>query len=233
MKRSTKIALIVGGSLIAAVGVLALLGAIIWSGTLFGGSTSAYATKVNMLESAQKSFAIGQTAEIGPYDVKVVSLQQKYAPSEAEATTIDKVLARYKRLSDPETAIDHSGYSLTDETGQYVLLTLNVKNNTERSDYNDINTDTGSWLGQLGEAELGEIVPLVIAPDPELYTTEKEMAASAKTEEGLTMTLLYRVPVSVTAFTLEYDITVFTKVSAIVGTEGMPRKTYEYTIGIQ
>ncbi len=235
MAKSNKLPLII--SLIAlVVGVGLIAGILFLVTTFFRGSndaTGSYSAAVQTLESAQKSFVAGAVAQVGPYDVTTVSIDKGYTPSSTEADAIQKEFARAQRSTSSPNPTDYYGYSLTQETGQYALLTLNLKYNEARASYDRLQVSQGGWIDQFGSATLNEMVPLIVSPDVEDYQTSKRIITDAASASGATITLLYRVPKSETLFTLKYDIAIFTKVSPLVGTEGMPRKSYEYTIGIQ
>lgn len=233
MAKTSKLPLVL--SLVAAAVAISLLVGIGFVVSLFfRGSTSGtdYASKVQMVESAPKSFAPGEVAKIGPYSVEA-SAQQGYSPTPAEAEAAQKVLDRRQRFDSINNYPDTYGYSLTEETGQYVLVTLHLTYDQERSVVEGLSTNSKDWMGQFGSMRLNTTAPLVVTPDVENYKASQEVVADTKKASGATVTLLYRVQKPVNTLTLNYVITIFTKVSPIVGTEGMPRKGYTYTIGIQ
>lgn len=233
MKKPSKLPLII--SIVAAVFSLALVtGVIFVITTFFRGSSdrsNSYSAAVRMVESAQKNFTVGETAAIGPYDV-TSSINNEYIPSETELQAVEKVFDRAKRSSSSRPT-DYYGYSLTPETGRYALVTLNLKYNENRSGYDDVSVSLGDWTNRFSEATLSGMMPLIANPDTGDYKASKGVVTAAKTAEGATLTLLYRVAQAKSTLALEYDITIFTKVSPIVGTEGMPSKEFKYTIGIQ
>lgn len=221
MKKSGKLPLII--SLVATVlGIALVVGIAFFVITYFRESSSradSYAAAVQMMETTDKAFAVGETAHIGPYDIQIVSTQENYVPSEAEASTARKALARYER-------------PVNSDTEHYVLVKMKVTYNPSRTDYDRLSTSTGGWLDQIDKITLNDNRALVVSPEAK-EQTPREREAAAKTDEGLEKTLIYRTAKETSSLTLGYKITIFTKVSSFVGTEGMPSKTYEYTISIQ
>lgn len=224
MKTSTKKLLIGIGIAVGVLLVTAMISGVILVAKYFStmnekGST--YSATVQMAESAPKSFTSSEVAEIGPYDI-TVSAEKEYKPSQADLDAVQKQLNR-----------TNNTYNLAGDSGQFVLVTLNVKYNEARSAYDSLSVSTSDWTGALSELLLNDMSALAVTPNIDTYKVSKPFAESTKSNEGAALTLLYRVPKGPEAYTLTYDITIFSKVSAIVGTEGMPRKTLEYTIGIQ
>lgn len=234
MKKSSKLPLII--SIVVAVVAIGLVAGIVFVVTTFfrGSSDKSadYSAAVRMIESANKTFAAGEVAKVGPYDITATA-QKDYTPSQTEADAAQKELNRAQRSNSINNRPDAYGYSLTEETGQYILVTLNLKYDAARAGYDDLSTSSKDWVRQFADMTLTGHRPLVLTPDIEAYKTAQQLTADSKSTEGATLTLLYRVPRAETALTLNYDITIFTKVSPFVGTEGMPSKEYEYTIGIQ
>lgn len=216
MKKSSKLPLII--SVIVAVGAIVLVAGIVFAVTIFfrGSSDKSanYSAAVQMVESANRTFIAGEVARVGPYDITTTA-QKDYMPSQTELNRV--------RRSDP----------LTEETGHYVLVTLNLKYDKARAAYDDLSTSSKDWTRQFASMVLNTKRPLILTPDIEAYKTAQQLTADSKSVQGATLTLLYFLPRAETALTLNYDITIFTKVSPFVGTEGMPSKEYEYTIGIQ
>lgn len=224
MKTSTKKLLVILGIVFGVVAVAAIiLGGVLVAKyfSMMGDRGNDYTAIIQTLESAKKSFVAGEVAEIGPYDI-TASAQKEYKPSQEDLGTIEKQLNR-----------NNNTYNLAGESGQFVLVTLNVKYNQTRSAYDSLSTSSKDWARELSNLGLNDMRALTITPDIDDYQTSKAFIADAKSSEGVTLSLLYRLPKVVEAYTLNYDISIFTKVSPIVGTEGMPRKTFEYTIGIQ
>ena len=233
MKKSTKTAVIISSVVVvivvlAGIGIAKLIGGV----SQISGQVNDYSATVQKFEASPKEFAAGETAQFGPYDVKVVSVERNYTPSTTEDRAIQKKFMQHKRNSDANGQ-DHTGYSFTNENAQYALVTLNVKHNEARADYDYLDFSTGSWLEDLGKMRLSDMICLVVTPDTADYTQEKQMKTAAKEETGTTMTMLYRLPNETTELTFTREITLFTKVSALVGTEGMPRKDYQYTIVVR
>ena len=232
MKKTTKkvfIAGIIGVCLtVIVIGLVIIVGGV----SKLTGQVNDYSATVQKFNASPKEFAAGETAEFGPYDVTVTSIEKGYTPSSTEDRAIQKKFLQHRRHSASDSK-DYTGYSFTNDNAQYTLVTLTVMFSQARAEYDDLDFSTGSWLEALGDMQLSDMIPLVTTPDPAEYPQEKQMKEAAKQDAGLAITMLYRLPNTTTELKLTSDITLFTKVSALVGTEGMPRKDYQYTIVVR
>lgn len=213
--------------------VIALLVQIVVFVTLAGTVLSGMSQRsqdVAVIEDAQKNFAGDETVAFGPYDIRVADIQRNYTPSTSERAEIDMRLADLFAPEDYGTPTDY-GQAIPDSQATYTKLTLAGTYNAQRDEqYKKISMDTPSWGSALGELQLnGRLCVYKSLSDTELNAYD--YAWNKEKTEPFELTLICRGERSDdTEGTIDLEVGVFTKVSPIVGTEGMPREKFKYTI---
>ena len=164
---------------------------------------SVYSTSVATLDAAKKNFTANETVEFGPFDVKIHDVQKGYTPTAGET------------LSSREDTV-------------YTKFTADVSYNSSRgASYDRLAMDVMSWGDALGQAALDGV---------ECRTDRAEDVLekyNASYRDGYTeaTTITYLCASSDDSKgKLTMDVSLFSKVSPIVGTEGMPRKYVTYSV---
>lgn len=192
-----------------------------------------YAAAVKLIDEAKKDFSLGEVAEMGPYDVRVASLEGHYTPTDDENTAIQEFFSRQKRFDSINGYKDIYGYSLGQDEAQYIKVVLNARYNSDRSQYDTLSRAGDSWLENIGSMSTGATKPANVAPDVSDYKALKQLESGAADSNGSDISLIYRLPAATNSLTLGYKIDFFTKRSFLVGTEGMPRKEFSYSMAVQ
>jgi len=215
------------------LGVLVLLGlGLLLSGigtAVNGEQGKEYQAQVQTITNAKKDFTKGEVAEFGPYDVTVVSSEPYYQPTAEEQAIIDEKYEDIRRdTSSGKPVSDWYGYGISDENAQYASVVLNVRYNEERAaQYDTLSPALKGWSEEFSGVTLEDMRSLRDVPDElDSYRVPEE----AKTAEGVTVPLLFRIDKTTASPVLTYEMVVFTKTSSIVGTEGMPSKEFIYSI---
>ncbi len=168
----------------------------------FKGNTE-YPKAVETLEGAKKNFSVGETVQFGPFDITIRDIQKQYTPLSTE-------------VASPK------------EGDVYTKFTADVSYNAERGKtYDRLLMDVRSWGDALGRLELDGTLCGV-------YPTIRELEKyNATYEDGYknstTITYLCKGETA-TPQEATLDVSLFSKVSPIVGTEGMPRKNVTYSV---
>lgn len=200
------------------------------AGKALNPSADGYAERFAQLESAPKNFAASETAQIGPYDVTVTNVQRNYTPSAAEQTSIDalKKSSSRSKISGKSASLLY-GFGIPESSAQYLKISFSARTNQAREVVYDRLTSAKSidWIQSFAYAEVQGYRPLAVQP---AALEDALKPAEAKTAQGLPMSLLYRIDATAQDTTLKYTQSVYSRVSGIVGTEGMPSQTFTYTI---
>lgn len=171
-----------------------------------------YKQQISSLEADRKTFASNEIAQFGPYDVTIASVQPSHTLTQEQQQRVSYV----ERRLTTDTSLKTYGFDSSDADTQYVQVTISVKRNLARSEtYGKLATVNRSWTAVFEEVELngrGNIAEL--SPEGDAFEA----------------VLLFRLPKTETPKQLEYSVNLFTAISSIVGTEGMPSKEFIYTI---
>jgi|GEM_PF-6125148 len=172
-------------------------------------NSSKYSASVGALDAAQKDFTADEIVAFGPFDLTIRDIQSPYTPGTEEATALQP--------------------RLDDEAAVYTKFTIDIAYNASRgATYNTLSMDVRSW----GDALYGPVLDGTQCTAESGARDELEKY-NATYKEGYTepTTVTYvciSAPDSPKKLTL--DISLFSKVSPIVGTEGMPRKNVTYSV---
>lgn len=223
--------LIIAAALIVSAASIYAIGALLQvAGKALNPNAEGYSQRFAALEAAPKDFTASEPAQIGPYDITVTNVQPEYTPSAAEQSVIDalrKSMALRKNPSDSPAA--SKGLMIPDASASYLKVSLTARTNQEREALYARLTLSGTidWIQSLALARVQDYRPILVQPGglEDLFRPPE-----TKTAEGLPITLLYRIDKTVGNTTLEYTQSVYSRTSAIVGTEGMPSKSFTYTI---
>ncbi len=229
------IALAAVGSLLVLFALLPLLGLLDNTATQFP-------------EGARREFAANEPMEFGPYDVTVDTIEYDYVPYSIKNATDD--WAYYKAPEGADRYFDRAAKYEYSDGQRFALLTITISTSA-RINYNGVTvafsgapSGVSGWTAGVMDMRLGTAVPLAIynygldedqngAKYPAASQQNKYL--NAPTYEQLQagpqqVSLLYSVPDSTWRATqLVCDISVYTHVSRVVGTEGMDTKNYEFT----
>jgi len=171
---------------------------------------------VTELLNAEKDFKLGETAQIGTSDVLITKFERNYVPTAAE---LAERTTKSRPLEYPTDDKYASGNSLTEDEVEYVLIQGQAKANGRRN--------LGDGSVNFYKLNLNYVAPYTIDqkgvdPTDDPVTGPKDGYSS--------FTLLYRIRSNSSRLTLSYFYTFFKSVSPIVGTEGAPRASINYTI---
>lgn len=166
-------------------------------------TSSEYPKAVATLKAAEKDFTVSQTVEFGPFDIKIRDIQTGYTPLAGE-------------VAQPGAG------------DMYTKFVADVSYNASRgASYDRISMDLRSWGDALATLKLDGTR---CSTNPTRDVLEKYNAPYDETyKEPTTITYVCAGTAS-TPTHATLDVSYFSKVSSIVGTEGMPRGDAMYTI---
>lgn len=229
------IGLSIGGVLLVGLLIAAVIQAVSAVSPFFSAigtsveKNSNYDQRVAALDNQNKTFALGQTMQYGPIDITATSATQQDQPSQAE---LDYIAKQYtpKKL-DFQNAEQYYGLDIQDP--QYVRVTVKVQYDAARSDSQTYPTLDGQWGSYLDSVMLDGRAPVVYYVDGALrqpgvldYKDVNALQAGTPFE----FQYLYLAPKTGAQGQLSAIQRAYTKVSSLVGTEGMPVKQYTYTL---
>jgi hypothetical protein len=162
----------------------------------------------------QKDFKIGETAKIGPMDVIITQVDRNYVPTAAETLEMNKGIP--PREGGTMTDITDQSVTLDESDVEYVRVEGTAKLNGDPS-LGDNDTDLASF-------ELNNVLPFLFSDklDPSYFVLD--------TKTPTDISYVYRIRKDSSKLTLSYDVLIYTRILAIVGTEGAPTKSLTYTI---
>ncbi len=190
------------------------------------GSQTGYGSYVRTLEQAPKQFTVNDTVAFGPYDALVRS-DTTFQPTDAQITDLELAQRPYYLHGDQKKTIPA-------ENRTYTKVALAVNYNQARAQtYNNLYTAVGGWGDAIEDATLNGFSCIQDLPKVDKDTIrDLNNPAIAQQNDIFPVTFGY---ICVSDKTtpeqhLELSISLFTQVSFIVGTEGMPTKQYTYLI---
>ncbi len=191
-------------------------------------ASSDYPDRVAAYEAVNKTFTVGQTMQYGPLDIKAKVISQNFKPSPEELAYIDKIYAKESQKSRQE-------YYLDDNTAQYVQARFTVQYVAARDGQDNITFDDfDPFLSRLNMAKLNNTYPLVYwikdVAQPRTLLSDNAIE-TIKEGDPIEFVYLFKVPAA-TEGKLTLNVSAYTSVSPIVGTEGMPRKQFTYSLAL-
>lgn len=188
---------------------------------------SDYGERVAAYEAKNKTFSVGQTMQYGPVDVTAVGVVRNYQPSAEVIAYLDK---RYEG----DSADQDRGYSLAN--GEYVYVTVKASYDASREGADRVTFDSSNFVEMLNGAQLDDASALMYwvgdTAQP-LGRLDTSIVKTIKAGGEHQLTYLYKIPAGSTATPLTYDVGYYTRVSSIVGTEGMPTKLATYSLALE
>ena len=159
----------------------------------------------------KKDFNSSETAKLGPVDFKVTKVQRDYVPTSEEArVTIFPKESTYNEKYTPPVRI-------ADEDAEFVLVEATVKRNGSQP--------LGDRDFQLKDIELNGVEPFIY--------DRSDLMTKYGGPDSVTLHHVYRIRKGSDELTLRHAVSIYEKVSSIVGTEGMPTEYLIYTIKLQ
>jgi hypothetical protein len=178
---------------------------------------SARDTAVTAQINEQKDFTLHDTIRMGPIDVKIADVQRNYTP------TADEV-ASTKGVKPAEIVSADSTYpqttTLNENEVEYVKVegTVQVNGRTYLGD-DDL---------ELANTTLNNVLPYTYVGGLDGYRNSTTAPTTAAP-----FTYVFRIRKGSDALVMQRSVSIWKKISAIVGTEGMPRAQLVYTISLQ
>ena len=196
----------IGASVAMVLFAITVLASLSTLGPIINGlftASSEYPKAVATLEAAKKDFSADETVEFGPFDMTIRDVQKGYAPTSEE-------------VSQPREGV------------VYTKFTADVSYNAERgATYDRLMMDVRGWGDGLGWMELD-------GTRCGTYPTPKELEkynAKYKDDYMDSTTITYLCAGTADGEgKLTMEVSLFSRVSSIVGTEGMSRKYVTYSV---
>jgi lipopolysaccharide export LptBFGC system permease protein LptF len=166
---------------------------------------------VTAMINEKKDFGVGETATIGSNDVTITNVERNYTPT-ADEQKQSKYDNPVEATGDPNTLSNYrqdTGTDIDETDAEYVV----VKGTTARNQSLDL--EDGGF--SISDWRLNKVRPYYTAP---------------AVGDSSGFSIIYRIRKDADKLVLKGDITIFTSVSPIVGTEGAPRKTLTYSIAL-
>ena len=215
--------------------ILAMLLIVTFLSPLTGSSTpekGGYSEKVQIITNQKKSFTTDETVAFGPLDISVQSVNKSYAPTESE---VDYLNTREKQAGQQGTA-KYYGWDIPDGDAQYVQVNASVAYNEARGEQlGGVAYSVYSWYDEIVRAELADNTSVLAYVGGEIGSTSKlddTLTDQLIAGEPIEVTYIFRIPTDEQSVNLTYNMSIFTSVSSFVGTEGMPRKSFEYKLSL-
>lgn len=222
---------LIGSIIVSIVFIASIAAAVLSLGAVIGNtinSQNAYGPSFSQFEAADKTFTTSEVIEYGPYDLKVRDIQKAYILSPEEAVYIDAEIEDAKQ-DHFHSEYDTYGQSTPTEERVYTKFTIDLAYNAERGPtYAKIMMDVSSWGDGLANLALDDTECIARS----LTNKQLEVYNHQYSDEYLNPATITYICIGKTATPKEasLDVSAFSKVSAIVGTEGMPRKSFTYLI---
>jgi len=205
----------------AIIGIVSGGVAIIWSAiliaflSLFAGSFLSLPNDRDRAVTAQisekKDFTVNETAKLGPVDFKVTKVERDYVPTseEAKVTVFPKEATYSEKYTSP--------VRIADEDAEFVLVEASVTRNGSQP--------LGDRDFQLKDIELNGVEPFIY--------DRSDLMTKFVGPDTVKLHHVYRIRNGSDELTLRHAVSIYKKVSSIVGTEGMPTEYLIYTIKLQ
>lgn len=199
---------------------------------------SNYGDRVAAMRSASKQAGVGDSLQAGPFAIKVTAVEFNYQPDQRNMEYIESLRSKDTRSRQKDTAeYNAKRYAWNTDAVQYVLVYSEVTYDLEGENKGTVYpVFTNDEADIIASAAIGENRPVIRwvgeQSDPGRNFLSDENVKALKEGQPIKVTYLFRVPTSASADTLSYKAQFFSKVSNIVGTEGMPRDelTYNFTL---
>jgi len=215
--------------IIAAVGFVSALVPIISSINSSSSANADYPERIEAFEAAKKNFTVDETVEFGPYDLAVRDIQRTYIPSSQEAAIINEAVAD-ARTDKYDKKHNTYGQNTASEDMVYTKFIVDLSHNAERAEvYKKITMSMPSWGAALTELKLdgNECIWRSVDEGDELRNYDNQYREESLKPVSVTYICIGE---TATPTEVELEVSAFSRVSSIVGTEGMPRKQFIYTI---
>ncbi len=223
-------ALLLIGAVVAVVNIAPFISTIASSAQ----KNSNYSQRVEAVEAQPTKIAPGETLKSGPVSIKVTGTERHYQPTERDATYIESL--RMKDLSKKESDVESKWYSWNTDAVEYVLVRTDVE-----YDVDGVNKGTvypmsadDTWVTIASNVRIGETKPVITwvgeAYEPARTYFSDDNIDELESGRTIVVTYLFRVPQGSSTTTMNFETTIYAKVSSFVGTEGMPRKKLTYTV---
>lgn len=219
VKKTSARGISIAGIILGGIAFVGNVGIILLLSLIFGGHFSLPPSTRDNQVAAQvnekKDFTSNETIKMGPIDVKITNVQRNYVLT-ADDNMLgtkggSKGMLYSNTQNDPVLSEDQVEYVLVEGTEQINKSPFLGDDDIELSDMMLNNTSPYVYKGGLDEYRYPSASPVTAVP----------------------FSFIYRIEKGSESLTLERSVTIWAKVSAIVGTEGMPRKTLTYTIALK
>lgn len=237
-KRKTRVRLLIGGGILLIIGTVIIMNAARFFSE-FGGvigtvsdsvrKNADYPDRVAAYGQVNKTFTKGQTMQYGPVDMTATQVTQNYQPSAELAADIQRQTAKERREGRTDKGLD-----LTD--AQYVLVSTQVNYQKAREGQHRVIFQDGNdvFVSSLNNLQLDGMYPIAFWLNDvsrSLGQLNLDEVKKIKSGDPARLTYLYRVPLQ-SEGTLVNRVVAYTRVSSIVGTEGMPSQRYTYSLSV-
>ena len=205
----------------AIIGIVSGGVAILWSAiliaflSLFAGSFLSLPNDRDRAVTAQisekKDFTVNETAKLGPIDFKVTKVERNYVPTleEDKAKIYPKESTHGEKYTPP--------VRIPDDEAEFVLVEATVTRNGSES--------LGGDDYQFKDIELNGVEPFIY--------DRSDLMRKTYGPDTVSLRHVYRIRKGGDDLTLRHAVSIYKKVSSIVGTEGMPTEYLIYTIKLQ
>jgi len=198
-------------AIIWSIGAFSLLNYVIstnpFEGLLANGGSSRR-EQVEARIAAKKDFAVGETARMGVFDLKVTSVERNHIATQDEVLQFEKDLPKEEFLGKESVPIGEN-------VAEYVIVKGTVVGNG--------NVPLGDHDADMRHMMLNNV---------EAIYSEGGYGKYAKTgsSDPVEFLHIYRIRKGSETLTLQKSVSIWKAVSNIVGTEGMPREELTYTL---
>lgn len=195
-----------------------------------------YDERVAAMTDAKKDFSKDETLVAGPVSLAVTSVSTNYQLDEKTVTYVQSLQDRAAKSR--KSDLDNEHYAWSEPNPQYVLIQSRLTYDANGYKEAKYPTFDGYPLDIVLSAHIGQYDAVATwvnettvfqGSNGDGYDLEKALNGK---NEG-TITYLFRVAPETPVKKLELQTTIFSKVSSIVGTEGMPRRDIQYSIGLE
>jgi hypothetical protein len=195
-----------------------------------------YDERVAAMTDAKKDFSKGETLVAGPVSLAVTSVSTNYQLDEKTAAYVQSLQDRAAK--NRKSDFDNERYAWNEPNPQYVLIQSHLVYDANGYKETKYPSFDGFPLDSVLSTHIGQYDPVATwvnettvfqGSNGDGYDLEKALNGK---NEG-TITYLFRVAPETPIKKLELQATIFSKVSNIVGTEGMPRRGIQYSIGLE
>lgn len=201
---------------------------------------SNYSDRVTAMQAeAGKTAGIGESLKAGPFSIKLQNVTPNYQPTQQQQDYIDNLRNKDTRTRDNSMRERYAKqYAWNDNNARYVLVHTEVSYDAEGVEKGTVYpTFADSAVDILSSATIGDATPVITwvgdAPDAGRRFLSAEGISAVKSAEPVVVTYLFRMNAQAPINKLSYTAMIFSAVSNIVGTEGMPRQEFTYTFTLQ